>query len=410
MSSMRVLIAGGGISGLLLAQGLKRSGLDCVVLEREPAQRRRSGYRLTLDADGGNALEACLPGELYELYLRASHRTPARHDIAIVIDVQGRELTTAPHLGPPNGGERPHTAIDRRVFRQILEAGLGDGVLRHAAAVERFEADDDGVRVTLAGSGEVLEGDVLVGADGVGSAVRRALLPDVAIIPAPVGGLDLFARSPVDDAILSSLPETVASGFTIARDDRGGLLAMGGYVPRQAPDAAAREAAPGVRVDPIEPYMMLLGGIQPGTTVPDPREWTADTPRALHEGMKAVVADWHPAIRGLVERVELDSIFAHPFRRLDPTPAWPTSRVTLVGDAICAMLPTLGKGANMAMRNAAVLRSALVAADAGERPLLEALAAYEEDMRTATYPIMELAADHGRFGGGGLRKPEGAPA
>lgn len=409
MSSMRVLIAGGGISGLLLAQGLKRSGIDCVVLEREPAARRRSGYRLTLDADGGNALEACLPGELYELYLRASHRTPARHDVAIVIDAQGRELTTAPHLGPPNGGERPHTAIDRRVFRQILEAGLED-VLRFEAAVASFEAGDDGVRVTLAGSGEVLEGDVLVGADGVGSAVRRALLPDVAIIPAPVGGLDLFARSPVDDAILSSLPETVASGFTIARDDRGGLLAMGGYVPRQAPDAAAREAAPGVRVDPVEPYMMLLGGIQPGTTVPDPRDWTTDTPRALHEGMKAVVADWHPAIRGLVERAELDSIFAHPFRRLDPTPAWPTSRVTLVGDAICAMLPTLGKGANMAMRNAAVLRSALVAAASGERPLLEALAAYEEDLRAATYPIMELAADHGRFGGGGLRRPEGAPA
>jgi 2-polyprenyl-6-methoxyphenol hydroxylase-like FAD-dependent oxidoreductase len=411
MSSMRVLIAGGGISGLLLAQGLKRSGIECVVLEREPARRRRSGYRLTLDADGGNALEACLPGELYELYLRASHRTPARHDVAIVIDAQGRELTTAPHLGPPNGGERPHTAIDRRVFRQILEAGLADdGVLRHEAVVEGFEAGADGVRVTLAGSGEVLEGDVLVGADGVGSAVRRALLPDVAIIPAPVGGLDLFARSPVDDAILAELPETIASGFTIANDGRGGLLALGGYVPRQAPDAAAAAVAPGVRVDPIEPYMMLLGGMQPGTTVPDPRAWTADTPRALHEGMKAVVADWHPAIRGLVERVEVESIFAHPFRRLDPAPAWPTSRVTLVGDAIHAMLPTLGKGANMAMRNAAALRSALVAAASGERELLEALAAYEEDLRRSTYPIMELAADHGRFGGGGLRKPEGAPA
>jgi 2-polyprenyl-6-methoxyphenol hydroxylase-like FAD-dependent oxidoreductase len=77
MSSLRVIVAGGGISGLLLAQGLKRSGIECVVLEREPADRRRSGYRLTLDADGGNALEACLPSELYDLYLRSSHRTRA---------------------------------------------------------------------------------------------------------------------------------------------------------------------------------------------------------------------------------------------------------------------------------------------------------------------------------------------
>lgn len=408
---MRVLVAGGGISGLLLAQGLKRSGIDCVVLEREPADRRRSGYRLTMDADGGNALQACLPPELYELYLRASHTTPARYDVSIVIDGrEGRELTTAPHIGPPNGGDRPHTAIDRRVFRQILEAGLAeDGVLRHDAAVASFAQDDDGVRVTLA-DGTTLEGDVLVGADGVGSAVRRALLPGVAIIPAPVGGLDLFGRSPVDDAILAALPETVASGFTIARDDRGGLLAMGAYVPRQAPDAAAAEVAPGVRLDPIDPYMMILGGIQPGTTVPDTRAWTADTPRLMHEGMMAVVADWHPAIRGLVERVDPGTIFAHPFRRLDPAPPWPTSRVTLVGDAIGAMLPTLGKGANIAMRNAAVLRDALVAADAGDRPLLDALAAYEDDLRAATYPLMELAADHGRFGGGGLRRPESAPA
>jgi salicylate hydroxylase len=408
MSPLRVIVAGGGISGLLLAQGLKRSGLEPVVLEREPAQRRRSGYRLTMDADGGNALEACLPPELYELYLRASHTTPPRYDVSIVIDSTGRELTTAPHIGPPNGGERPHTAIDRRVFRQILEAGL-DGVLRHEAAVAGFTAGDDGVRVELA-DGSTVQGDVLVGADGVGSAVRRALLPDVAIVPAPVGGLDLFARSPVDEKILAELPETIASGFTIANDGRGGLLAMGAYVPRQAPDAAAAEVAPGVAIDPVDPYMMILGGIRPGTTVPDPRAWTADTPRELHEGMKAVVADWHPAIRGLVDRVALDTIFAHPFRRLDPTPAWETTRVTLVGDAICAMLPTLGKGANMAMRNAAVLRDALVAADRGERPLLEAIASYEEDLRTATYPLMELAADHGRFGGGGLRKPEGSPA
>jgi 2-polyprenyl-6-methoxyphenol hydroxylase-like FAD-dependent oxidoreductase len=407
MSSLRVLVAGGGISGLVLAQGLRRSGVEVLVFERDPAERRRSGYRLTMDADGGNALQACLPPELYELYLRASHRTPRRYDVSIVADSQGNELTTAPHIGPPNAGERPHTAIDRRTFRQILSAGL-DGVVRHEAAVTGFEAGADGVRAVLE-DGTTVDGDVLVGADGVGSAVRRQLLPGVEIIGAPVGGLDLFARSPLTPEIIAELPDAVASGFTIARDDRGGLLAMGAYVPRQAPDAAAAEVAPGARVDAVDPYMMLLGGIQPGTTVPDPRAWDADTPRVMHEGMKAVVADWHPAIRGLVERVELDTIFAHPFRRLDPAPAWETSRVTLVGDAIHAMLPTLGKGANMAMRNAAVLRDALVAVDAGERPLLEALAAYEEDLRAATYPIMELAADHGRFGGGGLRGPQSEP-
>ncbi len=151
--------------------------------------------------------------------------------------------------------------------------------------------------------------------------------------------------------------------------------------------------------------MQLSGGIAPGTIVPAPAEWTPDTPRAMHEAMREGVVQWHPAIRGLVDRVELESLFSHPFRRLDPTPPWPASRVTLVGDAIHAMLPTLGKGANMAMRNAAALQDQLAAAARGERPLLDAISAYEADMREATYPLMEMASDHNRFGGGGLRRP-----
>ena len=113
--------------------------------------------------------------------------------------------------------------------------------------------------------------------------------------------------------------------------------------------------------------MMLSGGIIPGTLVPAPGDWTAQTPGEMHAAMQAGVAGWHPAIRGLVDRIDPATLFSHPFRRLDPTPAWASSRVTLVGDAIHAMLPTLGKGANMAMRNAAVLRDALVAVDRGER-------------------------------------------
>ena len=112
----------------------------------------------------------------------------------------------------------------------------------------------------------------------------------------------------------------------------------------------------------------------------------------------------------LVENIELATLFSHPFRRLDPTPPWPASRVTYLGDAINAMLPTLGKGANMSMRNAGVLRDALVAADRGERTLLDTIGGYEDDMRAATYPLMDMASDHNRFGGGGLRGPSDRPS
>lgn len=391
---MKVLISGGGIAGLTLAQGLRREGMECEVFERAPREGAPTGYRLTLDADGGNALEACLPAELYERYLIASHRTPTGPDMAVVIDSQCRELTTAPHIGPPNQGELPHTAIDRATFRAILSAGLED-VVRYETQVAGFSIGDDGVSLRLADGSSSL-GDVLVGADGVGSPVRRQLMPEVQIVPAPVSALGLFGRSPLTDEIIASLPEVLSSAFVIARDDRGVMLSLGQCVPRQS--------GPGVAPG----YMMLSGGVPPGTVVPPPGEWTADTPREMHHAMQAGVADWHPAIRGLVDRIEPATLFSHPFRRLDPTPPWPSSRVTLVGDSINAMLPTLGKGANMAMRNAAVLRDQLAAAARGERPLLEAIAAYEQDMREATYWLMELAADHDRFGGGGLRQEASA--
>ena len=396
MPDFRVLIAGGGIAGLTLAQGLRREGVACAVFERSPREGVRTGYRLTLDADGGNALEACLPPDLYERYLLASHLTPTRPDVAVVIDSQCRELTTALHIGPPNEGEPPHTAIDRATFRAILGAGLEDAV-HYEAPVAGFAAGDGGVRVRL-GDGRTVEGEVLVGADGVGSPVRRQLLPDVQIVPAPVGALGLFGRSPVSDSVLTGLPEVLSSAFVIARDERGVMLSLGQCVPRR----------PGPGVAPA--YMMLSGGVLPGTVVPEPADWTESTPLEMHAAMRAGVADWHPAIRGLVDRIEPDTLFSHPFRRLDPAPAWPSSRVTLVGDAINAMLPTLGKGANMAMRNAAVLRDRLVSAARGERPLLEAISDYEGDMRQATYPLMDLAADHDRFGGGGLRSEHAAEA
>ncbi|MCW2996091.1 MAG: FAD-binding protein [Conexibacter sp.] len=404
MSRLHVLIAGGGVGGLCLAQGLRRAGVSVAVYEREGDGIHRAGYRLTMNADGGEGLRACLPEDLYELYLQTSRKTPP-HQRAVVLDRDCNELSSAGHLGPPNEGPRPHTAIDRRVLRQILLGRLGDAVHGGAAATG-FEATEDGVRLHLA-DGTTAEGDVLVAADGVGSAIRRQLLPGVEIIPADVGGLGLFARSPLTPEVLAELPDVLLDGFVIARDERGGMLAIGAYDPRQPVAEAAAQLAPDIHVDPVDPYMMISGGVAPGVTIPAPADWTAETPRAVHEGMRAVVADWHPSLRGLVERIDLDTLFWFPFRRLDPTPAWPTTRVTLLGDAIHAMMPTRGQGANMALRDAGILAGRLAAAARGEQDLLEAIAAHEAAMRDYVYPIMDLSSDHGRFGGGGLR-PEGA--
>lgn len=404
---MRVLIAGGGIAGLTLAQGLRREGIDCEVFERDPLETWRTGYLLNLDVEGDGGLAACLPPALYELFVRACGETMSGHDVSVVVDPAGNQLTSMPHVGAPATGDRPPTNIDRRTFRQILLAGLDD-VVHHGSEVRGVEfAGDGSVEVRLA-DGSSVSGDVLVAADGVGSAVRRQLMPEVAIIPAPVGALGLFGRAPLTDEVRSELPTAIwNAGFCIISDGRGTMLGVGHWSPRQAaPEAAAELGVAGV-FEAAQPYVMLNGAIPPSVEVPQPSQWTDATPAEMHATMVASVAGWHPAVRKLVEAIDPATLFSHPFRRLDPTPPWRSSRVTYLGDAIHAMLPTLGKGANMAMRNAAVLRDQLLAASRGERPLLEAIAAYEDDMREATYPLMEFASDHDNFGGGGLNRPGG---
>jgi salicylate hydroxylase len=400
--TLHVLIAGGGLSGLCLAQGLKRAGISCAVYERDP-EVRRQGYRITINGDGGNALEACLPEDLYELYLQASRNTPPKR-MAVVVDSQANELSASPHFGAPNDGERPHTAIHRRTLRQILGARLGDAL--RPGTVAGFEQDGDTVRLLLA-DGSSAEGDMLVGADGVHSAIRRALLPGVEVIDTGVRGLGVFARTPLPPDVHDALPEILLSGFVIAVDPATGVtLAMGAMDPRRPPEEAAAELAPGVRVDPVEPYMMLSGGIRPGSPIPAPADWTEETAREVHATMVDAVSGWHPALRGLVERIELDTMFASNFMRLDPTPPWEPGNVTLVGDAIHAMLPTMGMGGNTSLHDAAILTAKLAAAQRGELGLVEAIGAYEDEMRAFAYPIMEMSADHDRFGGGGLRKPD----
>jgi salicylate hydroxylase len=368
---MHVLIAGGGLGGLCLAQGLRKAGVSFDVYERHPEAERKIGYRLHMNATGGEALRACLPDDLFELYLETSRTTPPR-EVAVVITPNCDEITSMPHMGPPNEGERPHTAVNRQTLRQIMLGRIGDNVHAGRAAIG-FDQDGDGVTVHL-DDGTTARGDVLVGADGIASAVRAKLLPDVPIIPAPVEGIREFARTPLPPEVVAELPEILMSGFVIASDGAGRSMAIGAFTPRRPVAEAAADIAPDVHVDPVEPYMMIAGDLS--TPLSDA---------------------WHPALRGLVERLDPGTLFENSFRRLDPTPAWPSSRVTLLGDAIHAMLPTRGQGGNMALRDAAALARALI--DEG----VDGIAGYEQEMRDVVYPIMQVSADHSSIGGGGLR-------
>jgi 2-polyprenyl-6-methoxyphenol hydroxylase-like FAD-dependent oxidoreductase len=398
---VHVLIAGGGLAGLAVAQGLVKNGHTVDVFERDADLNRKQGYYLHLNPFGGEALRGVLPEDLFELYLETSRKTYDRPE-SIVLNDQFQELSSQPHLGPPNKGERPHTGVHRRTLRQILIARLGD-CLHIGNPVVGYVEDADGVTVTL-GDGTTVRGDVLVGADGIRSAVRAQKLPEVPVIPTGIQGIGVYGRTPLTDELRAAMPAVLLEGVVIAVDRKGSRLLVGTFDPRRPVHEAPQDIAPDVALDPVAPYLMVSCSVSPGTVVPPSGEWTADTPAEMRESMTRAVHDWHPVAAQIVGGMELDSIFMIPFGFLEVAETWKPSRVTLIGDAAHAMLPTLGMGANLALRDAYQLVERLAA---GAEDPVRAIGEYEQDMREVVYPFHRMTLDHDKnFGGGALAEAD----
>ena len=172
MSDLHVLVAGAGLGGLSLAQGLRRAGITVTVVERDASlTARRQGYRLHLDAEARDALVRVLPPASVRL-LSATAGVPAPR--FTVLDHQLGHVMT---LDSDGSGD---LAVDRLVLRRILHAGVEDRVL-FGTELDRFAEHDDGVTAFLT-DGSQVRCDVLVGADGIGSAVRRQYLPHARIV------------------------------------------------------------------------------------------------------------------------------------------------------------------------------------------------------------------------------------
>ncbi|BEP13360.1 FAD-dependent monooxygenase [Acidothermaceae bacterium B102] len=402
--SLHVLIAGGGLAGLALAQGLLKAGHTVEVFERDADLNRKQGYYLHFNAIGGEALRRVLPDDLFELYLDSSRESYDRAE-SIVLDPGFNEITSNPHMGPPNPGPRNHTGVHRRTLRQVLAGRLGDR-LHAGSPVVSYVEDADGVTATLA-DGSTVRGDVLVGADGIRSAVRTQLLPEVPVIPTGIRGIGVYGRTPLTPELDELMPDILNQGVLMAVDRKGSRLLIAAFRPRRPAAEAAAEIAPDVEVDDVPAYVMISCSVMPGTVVPPAAEWTAETPGILQASMLEAVAGWHPAAQALVAGMEPDSIFSIPFGFLEPAENWESSRVTVVGDAAHGMLPTLGMGANLALNDAALLTEQLDQYGRGEVDLLAAIGAYEAQMRATAYPILRMTLDHDKnFGGGGLAKAE----
>jgi 2-polyprenyl-6-methoxyphenol hydroxylase-like FAD-dependent oxidoreductase len=386
---MRVAVVGAGIGGLSLAHGLLRAGLDVTVYERDQAlDSRRQGYRLHLDA--GAALHACLPPDLYELCVATSGR-PGTAMTVVTERLRPLRRTETGLPADPGNPAALSVSVNRQTFREILAARL-DGVIEFGRSCAGFEQDPGGV-VLRFGDGSQAAADVLVAADGISSPIRRRYLPDARLTD--TGIVCVYGRTPLTGQTRPLVPAPAWDGFTAVVGSRVGM-ATGVLDFREPPGQAARRLAPDARLSPASSYLMwaITGGAGHFSGSLD-----GLSPAGLHAVALRTIRGWHPRLRQLVELACVRDTSLIAVRTAVPLAPWPASRVTLLGDAIHAMLPTLGQGANMALRDAGLLAGKL--ADGAGDPLA-AIAAYEREMRDYVYPILRLSADHNRFGGGGL--------
>lgn len=387
-SRLHVLIVGAGPGGLCLAQGLRRAGLNVSVFERDTGPIfRRQGYRIHIDERGLTGLRSCLPPHLYELFVATTSKPT--HQITVVnrrfkqlraLTLQQKDSTTPVPF---------NASVDRLTLREILLAGL-DEVVHYDKAFSHYERLANGNIQAFFADGTSVCGDVLVGADGINSRVRRQFLPEASI--ADTGVRCIYGKTLLTEATRPMVPDFLHEGFTMAVGFRFSM-ALGVVEFRQQPAAAAAEIVPDIQFHTSGDYLMWsLVAERKHMRISDEALMHMDG-QALLQMVLQKTKGWHHDLRALLAASEVEEIFPITIRVSVPCEPWQSSAITLLGDAVHAMSPAGGSGANMALLDAQWLCQALTS----EKPLLEAMHEYEARMLKEGFEAARFAAAGGIF-------------
>jgi 2-polyprenyl-6-methoxyphenol hydroxylase-like FAD-dependent oxidoreductase len=122
MEKLQIIVIGAGTGGLALAHGLRAAGIAVRVFDRDhKLTDRLQGYRLTINARGAHALQACLPKPNFERYIAASAKVSTvsflDHTLRrlLSIDLPSTEQT-APYAARPISRPRERIALRARQF------------------------------------------------------------------------------------------------------------------------------------------------------------------------------------------------------------------------------------------------------------------------------------------------------
>ena len=403
---LRVVIIGAGLGGLCLSQGLRRAGLEVAVYERDAAlASRHQGYRIHVDSRAAQGLHECLPAELYELFLAtcgqpSKQLTVVTKGLRPVHTVRFPAAGNAPAATSQISAPAVSTSVDRLTLREILFTGLAD-VVHFGREFTHFSGDGQGPVRAHFRDGTAVTGDVLVAADGVGSRVREQYLPDAAA--ADTGTRCIYGKTLISAQTAALIPAFLADGFAAVIGSRRIGMALGAVRFVTRPDEAAR-SVPGASLSAERDFVMwsVAGGHAAFPGGDD--ALSRYTGGQLHAVALEMIRTWHPDLRALVAAAEPAETFYVQVRGATPVPLWPPTNVTLLGDAIHAMSPARGSGANIALLDAGNLRRNLARAARGEATVPEAVHAYETQLVDYGFAAVRDSLAVLREGGGVLAR------
>ena len=367
---MKVIIAGGGVGGLVTALMLHARGIDCEIFEQADAIRELGV--------GINTLPHAIK-ELAELGLLERLDAVAIRTYELFYTNRfGQEIWREPR-GLDAGYEIPQFSIHRgrlqSVIYQAVRARLGESRIHLNCRLGSFTQDDGGVTAYFFDRGgthqRTARGDVLIGADGIHSVVRDKLFPNEG--PPSWNGAMLW-RGAIDwPAYLTGRSMVVAGGLTAK--------------------LVIYPIAEGSRPDRRLTNWAVVGRVGGGSAqLPQKQDWSR--PGRFEDLMPHLQRFRIPYVdaRAMIEAT--NEFWEYPMCDRDPLPRWSHGRVTLLGDAAHPMYPVGSNGASQAILDARCLADLL---RDSEHPI-HALWVYDQTRLPMTAEIVRMNRSGGPEG------------
>ena len=381
--NMHVLIIGGGIGGLCLAQGLKKAGIKFTVYEKNKDNDSwLEGYRIHVNPIGSNALNRCLPEKLWEAFLAG---TGDSKDGFGFMTEQLKELVFIEEELMINYTKDPakrQYAASRKMLRHVLQAGLNKEII-YGKSFDRYVQTGDGKVTALFEDGTQATGNLLIGADGSNSKIRTQLLPNAKRIT--TDAIAIAGKTMLNDSTRKWLPHSIYSRMNVIMPLKKYFFFNAAFdhkiknekFSEQIKLAAANAGInPDTFFDSKENYILWA-------FIAHKKEFPSDFENQkpdLRNSVLSKINNWHPDLKRLIKEADRESLIFLPFKVMLPIKNWTSANVTILGDAVHNMPPLYGMGANMAMHDAAMLCQTIIEIETGKESLKSALEKFQGNM------------------------------